>query len=41
MTSILHKLFLASAVAAATALTTTNALAAVNVPFSFTVNGKV
>ena len=41
MTSILKKFFLASAVAAATALTATNALAAVNVPFNFTVNGKV
>ena len=43
MRSILHKFFLASAVAAAAALTTTNALAdmKVNVPFSFTANGKV
>jgi hypothetical protein len=43
MRSILHKFFLASAVAAAAALTTTSALAdmKVNVPFSFTVNGKV
>ena len=43
MRSILHKFFLASAVAAATALTATNALAdmKVNVPFSFTANGKV
>ncbi|HVT99267.1 MAG TPA: hypothetical protein VHE33_17325 [Acidobacteriaceae bacterium] len=41
MRSILQKFFLASAVTAAAALATTNALAAVNVPFSFTANGKV
>jgi hypothetical protein len=43
MRSILPKFFLASAVAAMAALTTSNALAEmkVNVPFSFTVNGKV
>lgn len=43
MRSILHKIFLASAVAATAALTTSSALAdmKVNVPFSFTVNGKV
>ena len=43
MRSILHKLFLASAVAATAALATSSALAdtTVNVPFSFTVNGKV
>lgn len=41
MRSILYTSFLASAVAMAAALATTNALAAVNVPFSFTANGKV
>jgi hypothetical protein len=43
MRSILHKIFLASAVAATAALATNSALAEtrVNVPFSFTVNGKV
>ncbi len=43
MRSILPKLFLASAVAATAALATQNALAAtsVNVPFSFTVDGKI
>ncbi|HEY1498969.1 MAG TPA: hypothetical protein VGF88_05280 [Acidobacteriaceae bacterium] len=43
MRSILHKIFLASAVAATAALATGSALAdtMVNVPFSFTVNGKV
>ncbi|HEX4308464.1 MAG TPA: hypothetical protein VHZ25_00485 [Acidobacteriaceae bacterium] len=43
MRSTLHKFFLASAVAAAAALTTASAFAdtSVNVPFSFTVNGKV
>jgi hypothetical protein len=43
MRSTLHKFFLASAVAAAAALTTASALAetTVNVPFNFTVNGKV
>ncbi|HUB19179.1 MAG TPA: hypothetical protein VL990_11140 [Acidobacteriaceae bacterium] len=43
MRSILPKIFLASAVAAMAALTTGSALAdtLVNVPFSFTVNGKV
>ncbi len=42
MRSILPKLFLASAVAATAALATSTALAAtlVNVPFSFTANGK-
>ena len=43
MRSILPKFLLASAVAAMAALTTSNALAdvRVNVPFSFTANGKV
>ena len=43
MRSILPKFVLASAIAAMAALTTSNALAdtKVNVPFSFTVNGKV
>lgn len=43
MRSILPKFLLASAVAAMAALTTSNALAdvQVNVPFSFTANGKV
>jgi hypothetical protein len=43
MRSILHKVFLASAVAATAALTTSSALAdmKVNVPFSFTVDGKI
>ncbi len=43
MRSILPRIVLASAVAAMAALTTSNALAdiRVNVPFSFTVDGKV
>jgi len=43
MRSILPKIFLASAMVATAALATNNALAEtmVNVPFSFTVNGKV
>jgi len=43
MRSILPRFILASAVAAMAALTTSNALAdsRVNVPFSFSVNGKV
>jgi hypothetical protein len=43
MRSILPKFLLASAIAAMAALTTSNALAdtKVNVPFSFTANGKV
>jgi hypothetical protein len=43
MRSILPKIFLASAMVATAALATNNALAdtMVNVPFSFTVNGKV
>jgi hypothetical protein len=43
MRSILHRILLASAVAATAALTTSSALAdmKVNVPFNFTVDGKV